>query len=443
MKTVILINSFLLVGLIFTVTLFNLYYERIKLRYYVSYFFISLISSCIVMAISPMLAIVVLSAVNFLFLIYIDRERKFYMFILSVLIYIIPLVSDFIVGTIAIKMTGYNQKQIAVNYSLSFILLIINGIFVYLISYSVGRVLTAVSFPEFDIKRNYKIGYTGLISFMLAVIIMYVNIMLGKFYNVSKQVLIVNFFMFIIYVATTILIFYMNVSSFKKQMELDNTKREFENIKEYTGVIENMYDEIRKFKHDYVNILISLDGYIKGEDTEGLKKYFYENIMVNQKMMDESNTEIQKLKYIKDIPLKGIVSSKLINGQSLDVKVKVDIAETIEKISVDTLDLCRILGILLDNGLEAAKHAEEPSITFAMINKQSSLVIVVLNSCQKDIPPIYKMFEKGFSTKGENRGFGLHIIKEMIDRKYTNVILNTSVENGIFKQELWIKNKDC
>jgi two-component system sensor histidine kinase AgrC len=52
------------------------------------------------------------------------------------------------------------------------------------------------------------------------------------------------------------------------------------------------------------------------------------------------------------------------------------------------------------------------------------------------------MFEKGFSTKGENRGVGLNNVKDILANRYKNVILNTSIEDEMFKQELWIRNDE-
>lgn len=52
------------------------------------------------------------------------------------------------------------------------------------------------------------------------------------------------------------------------------------------------------------------------------------------------------------------------------------------------------------------------------------------------------MFEKGFSTKGSDRGLGLLNVKEIVNKNYINVSLNTCIESGLFKQELIIKFRD-
>ena len=74
-----------------------------------------------------------------------------------------------------------------------------------------------------------------------------------------------------------------------------------------------------------------------------------------------------------------------------------------------------------------------------MIKTPGNVIIVILNSCPENIPPIYQLYKKNFSTKGTNRGIGLTSVKELIDKSYDNILLNTSASSGTFKQELIIK----
>ena len=127
-----------------------------------------------------------------------------------------------------------------------------------------------------------------------------------------------------------------------------------------------------------------------------------------------------------------ILSSKLIRAQELSIDTFIDIVEPIEKINMDIIDLSRAVGIFLDNAVEAAVECDKPSIKVAIINKENSVLIVIINSIKEEIP-IYKIYQKGFSTKGENRGLGLCNLKE-ITSKYNNVSLDTLLENGEFKQ---------
>lgn len=104
------------------------------------------------------------------------------------------------------------------------------------------------------------------------------------------------------------------------------------------------------------------------------------------------------------------------------------------------LDLCRLIGIFLNNAIESSLLCANKFVDIGIIKNDSEIIIVIINSCKDSCPPVYKLYEDGFSTKGTGHGLGLASVKEMIDKKYSNVLLNTNISNGTFKQELIITN---
>jgi two-component system sensor histidine kinase AgrC len=121
--------------------------------------------------------------------------------------------------------------------------------------------------------------------------------------------------------------------------------------------------------------------------------------------------------------------------------VSIELIDDIEHINISTIDLCRITGILLDNAIEASILCDDKFIHFAMIKTDNEIILILSNSCLSSTPPIHKLYEKNFSTKGENRGIGLNNIKKIINKRYNNILFNTSINNCIFKQELIINNQ--
>jgi two-component system sensor histidine kinase AgrC len=244
----------------------------------------------------------------------------------------------------------------------------------------------------------------------------------------------------LISVILILLIVYNFDKSVEFQVALKSERTEINQLKEYTDLVENMYSETRRFKHDYMNMITSLNSYIENEDMDGLQQYFNTNIINMDKDINWNNSNIDKLKYIKIMGLKGIISSKLIKAVTENVDIKVNIVEYIDYISMSTLDLCRILGVFLDNALEASGECEFPKVQLAIIKKDEYVSIIIENNFFDEAPKIHNIFKEGFSTKGSNRGIGLFNVKEIIDKKYPNVLLNTSTQNNMFVQELWIKD---
>lgn len=119
------------------------------------------------------------------------------------------------------------------------------------------------------------------------------------------------------------------------------------------------------------------------------------------------------------------------------VDISVEVAEPIEHINIESISLCRSLGILLDNAIEESVEHEDGKVTIAFIKKETSILIIVVNTFAGEAPKLYKVFEEGYSTKGENRGLGLTSLKDIVST-LDNVTLETKIEGNQFFQVIEI-----
>lgn len=105
---------------------------------------------------------------------------------------------------------------------------------------------------------------------------------------------------------------------------------------------------------------------------------------------------------------------------------------------MDIIDLSRIVGILIDNAIEASIDSSNPFVNLAIIKTdQNSTLIIIENSFKDSALDINKLYNKRYSTKKGHRGYGLENIIEILN-SYSNVLLNTSIEKDIFIQEIEI-----
>lgn len=229
------------------------------------------------------------------------------------------------------------------------------------------------------------------------------------------------------------LIFYRQ--GLKESLEKELLKRELENLKAYSEEIENVTKEMRAFKHDYKNILLSLNEYIENNKWDNLKVYFKQEVFNYTDDIDKDNLRFSLLSNIKILPLKSLISSKIIKAKGLNIEVFIDIQEVIEDVDMSVVDLCRVIGNLLDNAIEEAEKSSEKSIQLGIVKKGQRVLFIIKNSTSKDVVDVHKMFQKGFSTKGKNRGFGLNNVKDLIDNKYVNVTLSTEIDDN----REWVK----
>ena len=222
----------------------------------------------------------------------------------------------------------------------------------------------------------------------------------------------------------------------KNEIDLTAKRGEVEVLKNYTATIENLLDEMQKSRHDYKNMILSMRDYVEEKRFDELAVYFEEEILKSEAIEKISKNIYLATKKIKQLPLKSLINAKLNEAISNGIKVEITIFSDIDITSVPTLDICRIIGNLLDNAVEAAQKSDNMVISLIMLKNDGQYSITLCNGFSGEVD-ISKIWKKGYSSKGKNRGQGLPIVKKLID-SYPEILLNTEIKNNLFVQDLTI-----
>ncbi|MDH8812306.1 GHKL domain-containing protein [Staphylococcus epidermidis] len=315
----------------------------------------------------------------------------------------------------------------------------------HLLIYIMLSLILAHLFKHLLIKLRYIYLYISkryyfIISFVLAIAFIYFYIIsqTNLQENNSLKFYAIIFVSVIVFLSLVILL----LSAFAlREMKYKRKLQEIEAYYEYTLRIESINNEMRKFRHDYVNILTTLSDYIREDDMPGLRKYFNENIVPMKDKLKTRSIKMNGIEKLKVREIKGLITTKIIQAQEKRIPISIEVPDEIDRIDMNTVELSRIIGIIVDNAIEASENLEEPLINIAFIDNEESVTFIVMNKCSNDIPKIHELFEQGFSTKGDNRGLGLSTLKELTDSN-ENVLLDTVIENGYFVQKVEINNKE-
>lgn len=205
---------------------------------------------------------------------------------------------------------------------------------------------------------------------------------------------------------------------------------------QYVDVMTRQYEEVRKFRHDYQNILIGLEGLIKAREWDALDEYFDQAWGSLQSASNDSQRQLEKLVYLQNADLRNLIYTKLLYAQSLSVTFKLEITESILIKTTDLMSLPRMLGIILDNAIEAASDIEESVVSIALIDEELETRIIVSNPYQSTLDAIHILRQEGYSTKGKGRGIGLYNLDLLV--KKSNIMLQTELNDQVFTQELTI-----
>lgn len=212
--------------------------------------------------------------------------------------------------------------------------------------------------------------------------------------------------------------------------------KENEQLKISLETIQELSQELRRFKHNYLNILHSIGGYIENREWNELEKYYNEIVAENQKISNNNVFAIQK---IKNYALLGLLSSKIKTAKAKGINFKLDVFGEVDGLKIKTPELCEVLGIYLDNAIEAAEQAEEKEVAVVFLEEKDTVTIIIDNTYAEK-PDMNKIF-KGYSTKGKDRGLGLIIARDILSR-YDDVLSNTYLkDNKWFRQEMVIPKK--
>ena len=246
----------------------------------------------------------------------------------------------------------------------------------------------------------------------------------------------------IVFICLLLIFFAMNSHKVQVEKEIALKQKKFEqkHLQTYTDEIVKLYNEIRGFRHDYAGMLVSMQMAIDSEDLQEIDRVYNEVLVkANQKLRSEKYTYFD-LNNIEDSALRSLIAQSIVYARNNDVEFTLEVKDVITRLSMDLLDLVRIMSILLNNAVEGAADSYLKQMEVAVIKMDFETVIVIQNSCKITMTPSENLFALGFSTKGRNRGLGLNNVKEILD-KYDNIILETEMEDNTFRQIIRFKRE--
>ena len=223
-----------------------------------------------------------------------------------------------------------------------------------------------------------------------------------------------------------------------KEEVLLQKDRQISDLAYYSQQIEQLYTELRRFRHDYLNVLSSIKYGIDSKDM-GIISEIYDNILEKTKSRIEGKQyEIANLINIKDEAVKGVLASKVLEAQGQSITIHLEVSDIFEVSRMELLDFITVLSIFLDNAIEASLDSSTKEVNIALISGDTKVVIVENTIALESINTV-GIFKLGRSSKGEGRGIGLSTVREILG-KYPNCSLSTQSKDYRFKQTLKIED---
>lgn len=195
--------------------------------------------------------------------------------------------------------------------------------------------------------------------------------------------------------------------------------------------VENMYRQVRGWRHDYRNHIQVMKSYAAAGDMEAIRSY----LDALDKDLSTVDTIIRTGNRMTD----AILNSKISLAKSRNIPVIAD-AHVPVALKISEIDLCIIIGNLLDNAIEASLDLPEGKrmirVYMDMKNTQLYMSFTNLTACGKQ----KKVGGRFRTTKGAEHGFGMVRIDCIVERYHGYLSRNS--EDGAFTTEILLPQKE-
>lgn len=169
---------------------------------------------------------------------------------------------------------------------------------------------------------------------------------------------------------------------------------------------------------------------------EGLKEYYYS---LRDDCQKSNNIATLNPNIINNPAIYSILCSKYYKADSLGIKINLEFFVDLNEFNINPYAFSRILGILLDNAIEAASECEEKliNIYFRNENSRNRNIVIISNTYKDKSVNTEEIFEKGKTGKENHSGLGLWEIRKYLS-KNNHINLYTTKNDKYFIQQLEI-----
>lgn len=288
---------------------------------------------------------------------------------------------------------------------------------------------------QFSILENMqnKNRTIFIANFSIAIITIAIQFFIAGFYIEKLPVYIV-----ILSNLTLVTYLLFSLYSLSKSTQLELTTLNLEQEKEHNRILKLAQDDIRGFRHDFTNIICTIGGYVHTKDMEGLTNYYNQ---IQKDVVKVNNLTALNPDIINNPAIYALITSKYDKAADLNISMSVEVFTDLNALPMKIYEFTRILGILLDNAIEAAQECDEKNVYIHIRKdeKHNRQLLIVENTYKDKTIDTDKIFEKNYSTKPKNTGLGLWEVRQILKRN-NNLNLYTTKNERLFKQQLEIYN---
>lgn len=336
------------------------------------------------------------------------------------------------VNSVLMEVTAYYSPTFGGMYLYTFITIYIPYMAVLLAAGIVVPVLRKSSFYRYFshlFSRRFWAAGTLLLSFGL----MCVWQVLSWLYPDTTPGIGYNIFFFALIVAALFWVQFLAMYAAGQ----DKIRAQEETIAQHQAhmaLLEELQQEIRAFRHDFTNLFSGLTLQAQEGDLAGIQDFMKKTSSYFDEKLGQEIQQMDGLNNIRLYPLRSLLTAKLADMRKKGIGSALEVLKPVDgRVTMETEDLLRGVGILIDNAMEAAPE-REGTVRIVLLQEEKELYIAVSNNYEKT-PELSAISQKGYTTKGKGRGTGLTSYRRIVSR-CRGCVTRTYLKDGYFVQEL-------
>lgn len=199
-------------------------------------------------------------------------------------------------------------------------------------------------------------------------------------------------------------------------------------------LLEELQQEIRAFRHDFTNLFSGLTLQAQEGDLAGIRNFMRKTSSYFDEKLGQEIQQMDGLNNVGLYPVRSLLTAKLADMRKRGIHSVLEVLYPVDaKVVMETEDLLRGVGILIDNAMEAVPQTDG-TVRIVLLQEEQELYIAVSNNYEKE-PELSALTRKGYTTKGRGRGTGLTSYRRIVSG-YKGCVTRTYLKDGYFVQEL-------